>query len=97
VGRLIWYAGVALVVAALAQTMPGRPRPEPIGLVLAALAGLTWSSNAIGGGTVVASLVLAAAAGAYGWRRRRGLAVTLLTAGTVSTAVLLVDLASRLA
>lgn len=92
VGHLIWYAGVALVVAALARTMSDRPRPQPVGVLLAGLAGWTWASNAIGGGTEIFSLLLAAAAAAYGWQRRRALTVTLLVAGAVAVVVLIADL-----
>jgi hypothetical protein len=97
VGHVVWYAGVALLVVALATTMTDRPPPGLLGLALASLVGLTWASNAIGGGTVVMSLVLGAVAAAYGWTQRRGLAATLLVAGTVSTLVLLADLAADLA
>lgn len=93
VGHHLWYLGVALVVVALADTMSGRPRPGPVGYLLAAAVGLTWASNAIGGGTVAMSLVLAAVAAAYGWRRRRELGVVLLVAGLPAAVVLLVQLA----
>ena len=94
VGHEIWYLGVALVVVALADTMTGRPRPGPVGWVLALAVGLTWASNAVGGGTVVLSLVLAAVAAAYGWRRRRELGVVLLVAGLPAVVVLVVELFS---
>ena len=55
--------------------------------------GLTWASNAVGGGTVVMSLALAGVASAYGWRRRRELGVVLLVAGGPAVAVLVVQLA----
>jgi hypothetical protein len=96
VGHYVWYAGVALVVVAVARTMTHRPPPGLVGLVLAALVGATWASNAVGGGTVVFSLVLALAAAAYGWRRRRDLRVTLLVAGAVSGVVLVTDLVATL-
>ena len=92
VGHHLWYVGVALVVAALADTMTGRPRPGPVGNVLAVAVGLTWASNAVGGGTEVMSLVLAAVAAAYGWTRRRELGVVLLVAGLPAVAVLAVEL-----
>jgi len=38
VGHLVWYAGVALVLAALTRTMRGRARPGPLGHVLALVA-----------------------------------------------------------
>jgi hypothetical protein len=93
VGHHLWYLGVALVVAALADTMTGRPPPGAVGCLLAVAAGLTWASNAVGGGTVVMSLALAAVAAAYGWTRRRELGVVLLVAGLPAVAVLVVDLA----
>jgi hypothetical protein len=77
VSHYIWFLGVVLVLAALARTMVGRPRPKPAAHVLALAVGLTWASNAIGGGTVVFSLVVAVAATAFGWRRRRELGVVL--------------------
>lgn len=88
VGHYLWFAGVALLLAALASTMNGRPRPHPVGYMLAAAVGLTWSTNAVGGGTVVFSLVVALAATVYGWIHRRELGVVLL-AGYVPAAVFL--------
>jgi hypothetical protein len=96
VGHYVWYAGVALVAAALAQTMTQRPRPSLVGLGLAVLVGATWATNAKGGGTVVFSLVLALVTAAYGWRHRRDLGVTLLVGGAVSGVVLVADLAVSL-
>jgi len=93
VGHHVWYLGVALVAAALADTMTGRPRPGPVGSLLAVAVGLTWASNAVGGGTVVMSLVLAVVATAYGWRRRRELVVVLMVAGLPAAVVLVVELA----
>jgi hypothetical protein len=89
VGHEIWYAGVAILVVALATTMTGRERPPPIGYLLAALAGLTWASNAVGGGADVVSLTCALVATAYGVRHRRDLAVALAVAGGVATLTLL--------
>lgn len=80
VGHEIWYAGVALVVVALALSMPGRPRPGWVGYLLAVAVGATWASNAVGGGTVVAGLVVAVGFALWGWRHRRDLGVTLLVA-----------------
>jgi hypothetical protein len=80
VGHAIWYAGVALLVIALARTMVDRPRPPLVGYVLAAAVGATWASNAVGTDTLVvqlAALVVAAGFAAYGWRRREGLSITL--------------------
>lgn len=94
VGHYLWFAGVALVVAALAGTMAGRPLPHWIGYLLAVAVGLTWASNAVGGGTEVASLVLAVAAAAYGWVRRRELGVVLLV-GFAPAVVVLVGALAR--
>jgi hypothetical protein len=49
-----------------------------LGYVLALAVGLTWASNAVGGGTEVLSLVVSLAAVAFGWSQRRGLGVVLL-------------------
>ena len=46
--------------------------------MLALSAGLTWGTNAVGGGTPVASLLLAAGAALYGWRHRETLARLML-------------------
>jgi hypothetical protein len=93
VGHYIWFAGVALLATALAMTMAGRPRPHWIGYLLAIPVGLTWASNAHGGGTVVFSLVLALVAAAYGWVRRRDLGIVLLVASVPAVVVLAVELA----
>jgi len=92
VGHHLWFLGVALVVAAVADTMTGRPQPGPVGYLLALAVGLTWASNAVGGGTVAMSLVLAGLAASYGWIRRRELGVVLVVAGLPAMAVLAVEL-----
>ena len=73
VGHHLWFAGVALVVAAIALTMVDRPRPHPVGYLLALAVGLTWASNGIGGGTELFSLAVAVGVTAFGWRHRAGL------------------------
>jgi hypothetical protein len=90
VGHEIWYVGVALVVVALALTMPGRPRPGWVGSLLALAVGATWASNAVGGGTEVMALVVAVAFSAWGWRHRRDLGVTLLVGFAPAAVFLLV-------
>lgn len=98
VGHLLWYAGVALVVAALAETTLGRPRPRgwvPYALALAV--GLTWATNALGGeGTAVPGLLLALAAAGFGWPRRAGLPIVFVVAGGVAAGVLAVALVVNL-
>lgn len=94
VGHHIWYAGVALLLWALASTMAGRPRPPLAAHILAVAVGLTWASNAVGGGTVVLSLAVALVASAFGLRSRHGLGVVLLT-GFLPAAIILVGVVVR--
>ncbi|MDX6234362.1 MAG: hypothetical protein QOH68_3467 [Nocardioidaceae bacterium] len=98
VGHALWYAGVALVVVALARTMVGRPQPHPVAHVLAVAAGLTWGSNTLGAdGLAVPGLVIAIAFAATGWRGRADLRVVLMTgfgAGAVFVVVALATGAS---
>ncbi|MBA8802742.1 phosphatidylglycerophosphatase A [Nocardioides ginsengisegetis] len=96
VGHHLWYAGVALVLAALALTMRDRPRPHPVGHLLSLAVGLTWASNAIGGGTEVLSLLVAIAVCAFGWAHRKDLAVVLLVGFLPAVGVLVVALAGSL-
>lgn len=74
VGHDGWFAGGALVLAALAASMTDLPCPSPLGYALAVAAGGTWATNAIGGGTVLCSLVVPVAAVAFGLRHRHHLA-----------------------
>ncbi|HXH80766.1 hypothetical protein [Nocardioides sp.] len=92
VGHYVWFIGVALVLAALALTMGGRPRPHPIGHLLAVAVGLTWATNAVGGGTLVFSLVVAVVATVFGWVRRDGLGVVLLVGFLPAVVLLIVSL-----
>ncbi len=83
------------MLAALARTMVGRSRPHPAGYVLAVGVGATWASNAIGGGTVIFSLVVALAAAVFGWARRRELGLVVLLGPVVAVAILVGELARR--
>lgn len=94
VGHALWYAGVALVLVALARTMVGRARPHPVGYVLALAVGLTWATNALGGGTTGFSLLAALAAVAWGWTKRRELGVVLLVGFVPAVGVLAVAVVS---
>jgi hypothetical protein len=78
VGHLIWYAGAALLLIAVARTMDARPPPGPTGYGLAVLVGATWASNAVGGGTEPLSMLVAVWATHFGWKHRRQLGGTLL-------------------
>ena len=82
VGHAVWYAGVALVLAAVAATTVGRPRPRRThgwAHLLALAVGLTWATNTLGGGSMVLGIAVAAVASGFGWQHRHGLGVVLLT------------------
>jgi hypothetical protein len=92
VSHHLWYAGLAAVVAALALAVAGSDLAVPApAYALAALFGLTATTNAIEGGTAVLSLAVAAGFVAWGWRRRdRGSGRLLLSAYAVSFVLLVV-------
>jgi hypothetical protein len=97
VGHYVWHAGVALVTSAVAATMTGRKRPTHAGSYLLALAvGVTWATNAIGGGTVVPGLLVAVTAVVFGWRHRGGLPVVLVVGYTPAVALLVGQIAMAL-
>ena len=87
VGHWVWYAGVALLVVALARAVPLRATPAAVALAVAT--GLTWTTNALEGTTAVGSLVVAAALAAQGARRRDGTGWLLLAAFGTSAVLLL--------
>jgi hypothetical protein len=68
VGHWLWYAGVALLLVALARSL--RLPLSAGSVVLAAATGVTWTTNALEGTTAVGSLVVATALSVWGWRRR---------------------------
>ena len=87
VGHWLWYAGVALLVVALARAVEVDARPT--GLVLAIASGMTWTTNALEGTTAVGSLAVATALAGWGWRRRaEGSGRLLLTAFGLSAVLL---------
>lgn len=87
VGHWLWYAGVALLVVALARSVDAAVRPAA--LLLAVASGMTWTTNALEGTTAVGSLAVAAALAGWGWRRRaEGTGQLLLAAFGTSTALL---------
>jgi hypothetical protein len=81
VGHWLWYAGLALLLAAL---VPAARRAgvgaSLLGLLVAAGVGLTWATNALEGGTAVGSLLVAAGFTGWGWRLRADGAGRLLLA-----------------
>lgn len=95
VGHQLWFAGVALVFAAIAASMRSRPGVGVLGHVAALAVGLTWATNAVGGGTEVFSALVAVALAAFGWRRRRELGGVLVTGFGAATVFLATALAQR--
>jgi hypothetical protein len=72
VGHYVWYAGLFLLVAALAITLADRSRPSGAAWLPAVLFGVTAATNGIEGGTPYFTLLVALAFVAYGWRHRAG-------------------------
>lgn len=88
IGHWLWYAGVVLLVIALARVVDAPARP--VAVLLAVATGLTWTTNALEGTTAVGSLVVAATLAGWGWRRRdEGTGRLLLTAFATSAALLM--------
>lgn len=86
-GHLIWYAGVVVVVVALARTMGGR-EVHPASVVLAVGTGLTWASNALGAELAWAAAGSALVALAYGVRNRGDQRVLVGIAGLAALVLL---------
>lgn len=86
VGHWLWYAGVALLVLALARAV--QVRATPVGLLLALAVGTTWTTNALEGTTAVGSLVVAAGFAGYGLRRDGGTGPLLVVAFGASALLL---------
>lgn len=88
-GHAVWYAGVALIMVALARTMVGRPRPGAVGYLLAIAAGLTWATNMLGAYDLIGmGLVACGIACGHGWRHRTELGVVYLVGFAPALAVL---------
>lgn len=72
IGHYVWYAGLALLVVVLARRLAAEPSPRgPIPALLAIAVGLTWATNALEGGTAVASMLVAIGLAVWGLRTRR--------------------------
>ena len=72
VGHHLWFAGLALLVAAVATAVRGLvPSAGPLALVLAGLVGVTWAANVVEGGAVPFGSALAVALAGQGWIERR--------------------------
>ncbi len=88
-GHYIWYAGLALLVVVLARRLAALPRPAgPLPVILALAVGLTWATNALEGGTAVASMLVAIGLAAWGLRTRRTAGWLLIWAYAPAVAVL---------
>lgn len=99
VGHLVWYAGVAVAGAAVSLTTRGRALPRGLGLVAGLVAavgvGVTWSTNALGGGSPVLAVGVALVACSFCWRERRGVGGLVGVAGVAALAVLITAAAVR--
>jgi hypothetical protein len=89
VGHYLWYAGTALVFAALATALARTPPPRtalhlPLGLGVA----ITWTTNSIEGTTAFMGIAVAAAFTVYGWRTRDRLGRVLIPAFAPAVAML---------
>lgn len=86
-GHWIQYAGLAVLIAAVARSV--RLPAGPLAVVLALATGLTWTTNALEGTTGAGSLAVAVALATWGWRRREeGTGVLLLVAFGTSAVLL---------
>lgn len=91
-GHVIWYAGVAVVVVALARTMAGHD-VNPLGIVLAVATGVTWASNAVGAELAWAGAVPALLAVGLGLRQRADQRALVAIAGLAALVFLVVAFA----
>jgi hypothetical protein len=82
-GHVIWYAGVAVVVVAVARTLAGRSA-RPVTYLLALATGVTWGSNAVGADLALLGAVPALAALVWGGRHLGDLRFTLAVAGAAA-------------
>ena len=88
VGHLVWYGGVALLLAVVAPVLGRLARPQRAVPYLVALGvGATWGTNAVGGGTEVLSAGCAAALVVFGTMHRATAAVALVPAFAVALVV----------
>ncbi|SPT58099.1 Uncharacterised protein [Actinomadura madurae] len=89
VGHYLWYAGTALVFAALTTAFARTPAPRTrLYLPLSLGVAITWTTNSIEGTTAFMGIAVAAAFTVYGWRTRDGLGRVLLPAFAPAVAML---------
>jgi len=91
VGHWLWYAGVAVVAAALCATVVDRPPARnALAWLLAVAVGVTWGTNATGGEFTWAGAALAGVAAVWGLLHRHdrgGLMATVGATGMVAVVV----------
>lgn len=87
VGHWLWYAGFALLLAALARAVVLRV--HPVSAALAIGTGVTWTTNALEGTTAVGSLLVAVGLAGWGWQRQNEGTGRLLLLAFGTSAVLL--------
>jgi len=89
VGHYIWYAGWAIVVAALSRAVIARDAARGyLWYFIAALYGLTWMTNTVEGGTPILGIVVAAAYTVWGWLNRDRAGRQLFAAYAISLVLL---------
>jgi hypothetical protein len=89
VGHYVWYAGLFLLVAAIAVTLADRPRPGRWAWPIAVLFGVTAATNGIEGGTPYFTIAVAVVFVVYGWRQRAGSGLLLVVAFGVTLTLLI--------
>ncbi|MFG2001453.1 hypothetical protein ACGFNU_20115 [Spirillospora sp. NPDC048911] len=71
VGHYLWYGGLTVVLIALAAALARRPPVRgPLPAFLALSTGVTFTTNALEGGTAIAAIIVTAAFTAWGWHTR---------------------------
>ena len=89
IGHWIWFVGLTVLVAAVADAVRlDGVRAGPSAVALAAVVGLTWAANVVEGGIVGLGSVLAVALVVLGWRRRSGATGRLLVLAFVLSLLL---------
>ena len=83
-GHAIWYSGLYVVVGALLVGVAVRTPPGPLRLVLAAVMGTTFATNALGGHAVPLAVAACSLLAVLALRRPAGLGADVLVASVVA-------------
>ena len=90
VGHWVWYAGAALLAALVVRALArAAVPPGPLPWLLGVLAGSTFATNCLEGGTVPLGMAVSAAFVADGLRRRNRLGWLVVAAFAAALAVIL--------